>query len=329
MFACFHGGRHRLATRIGKEVGKEGSLGIITSTSGHNGEAQKLPGTSPGNAEPVDLCLASTLPEVFAFSARSMRISSLGAGKLVAVLVPRGQDISTIEDGDGTLALDDMSIRISSSHATDIAAPPGFSIVHVSPSLRQVLSLSSAPSFGYMKLISQAAANGEELLRIFLERAVSSLVSDSKPQAGHAQKYVVTGPGPLHGMQLQCEPCLWDRSLKEGTQRSHGTATREVNSGSKRTEAVPALLVRHSWFNSASISPSIALASAAAQGGEKIGVAAGNLLLEEVPALLTICTLDGKVLFQVNMGAKEPGLSCSGGVGAWRSGEASITGSQV
>ena len=178
---------------------------------------------------------------------------------------------------------EDMSIQVGTERAS-----AEFEILHVSGDLQLALRLpdnASSSTAQYLDLLLDAISEGDELLEIFLQRAGQALLLG---QQQRSSKYVVTSPGPLQGMQLQLEQCSW----------------RTAGAGA----AVPALMVRHSWAVAAPSSPAWPQPAASAAGdtgtrggNQLVVVAPGNQILEEVPALLTMCTPEGRVLFQVRV----------------------------
>ena len=197
----------------------------------------------------------------------------------VAVL---SQNIFNLASDDGSVQdmseLNDMSIHIESVDSNVLIEP--VHVFHLSTAMARIPGAED-----YAELIRDAIKAGDDLLWVFLQRAFQG-------KGSPLNKYVVVAPGLLHSVQLECELCSW---------------------ATNGQEPIPALMIRHS-FPLVGSSPSVPLYTTAAPpaptatqastgpplkilGG--IGGGGGHQLLEEVPALLTLCDMDGRILFQV------------------------------
>jgi len=158
---------------------------------------------------------------------------------------------------------DDMSIHIESESDPEELLDR-VHVVHLSPSMARIP--------GAEDLIKDAIRAGDDLLSIFLVRALEG-------KGSRLNKYVVVAPGPLCGVQLECELCDW--ALVQGQ------------------EPIPALMVRHAFPPAGpSPAPSDSIPGASARR-DVVHAADTQRLLEDVPALLTLCDMDGGILFQV------------------------------
>ena len=229
------------------------------------------------NCETLSPCgiMAGELVALIAFAPRPKREATSAA---VREDSPRSNSSSTL------YGPEDLSIRVGTARAS-----AEFEILHVSGDLQHALRLpdNASCTTQYLDILLDAMSEGDELLEIFLQRAGQALLQGQQQRS--SSKYVVTSPGPLQGMQLQLEQCSW----------------RTAGAG-----AVPALMVRHSWVATPPSAPSSPAwpqpAASAADDATRSGilavvVAPGNQILEEVPALLTMCTPGGRVLFQVRI----------------------------
>ena len=252
LFSCF---------RSQPEAGNEGRdhrpLGRSdTSYSIDTGSFVALPvSRSRGNSRSKQLQARDAIFPVSGESSLPCRlVSSSDLGPELLVSVRR----STAEKG-----FEDLSIHIETDQHS-----VALHVVHVTATLMRALGLQRDSSRDYLNLIAEAMAAGDDLLGVFLQRAIMG------KGAASVQKYVATAPGPLQGVQLEVELCSWT-----GAQRG----------------SVPALMVRHGVASAPGPEWPVPAALPASRGG----ALSRDLLLEEVPALLTLCDFDVSVLFQV------------------------------
>ena len=145
--------------------------------------------------------------------------------------------------------------------------------IYASSKLIEDAGISQA--YEYPRLLIDAIYAGDELLDFFLDRAIQALLQSTMKE-DRMRKCIVTAPGPLEGILLELELCRWtpeDNALQP--------LLRNVQ---------PALLIRHIRINPTNALPdcSLKMTQALAAG------VAGTL-----PALITLCDLQGQVLYQV------------------------------
>ena len=202
----------------------------------------------------------------------ALRMEDIPQNDCIAVLsqnmLNEASDAGSIQD---ICELDDMSIHIESVDSIALIEP--VHVFHLSTAMARIPGAED-----YAELIRDAIKAGDDLLWVFLQRAFQG-------KGSPLNKYVVVAPGLLHSVQLECELCSW---AVDGQ------------------EPIPALMIRHT-FPPEGPSPSLPLdttgtaaapAPTARPASSLVGVG-GHQLLEEVPALLTLCDMDGSILFQV------------------------------
>ena len=190
---------------------------------------------------------------------RALTLQSIDRSHFVTVF-SLSKDIRQLGSAYVTEDPDDMSIHIES----ESGLLDRVHVVHLSPSMARIP--------GAEDLIKDAIRAGDDLLSIFLVRALEG-------KGSPLNKYVVVAPGPLFGVQLECELCDW--ALVQGQ------------------EPIPALMVRHTFPPAGpSPAPSDSIPGASARR-DVVHAADTQRLLEDVPALLTLCDMDGRILFQV------------------------------
>jgi hypothetical protein len=159
--------------------------------------------------------------------------------------------------------------------------------VYVSPTLKANLGI-SLPNL-YSQLLVDAIYAGDEVLGFVLDRAIQALRHQSSMKDNRKRKCIVTAPGPLEGMLLELELCRWISDKPE-----MGWQQQRLQQEAPRN-AQPALLIHHIPLHS--VQPQASSVPPTSGSMDAQTLAAG--VTGTLPAVITLCDLEGRVLYQV------------------------------
>ena len=178
--------------------------------------------------------------------------------------------------------LSDVSVAILAPNLSPHSARGVQDLRCIYASSKLIADVSISQAEEYSQLLSDAIHAGDELLDFFLDRAIQALLQSTMKE-DRMRKCIVTAPGPLEGMLLELELCRWipeDNAMQP--------LSRNVQ---------PALLIRHIRMNH--------IIKASPDCSRKVTQSLAAGVAGSLPALITLCDLQGQVLYQVRMGKKE------------------------